>query len=429
VLTLVVVAVALRLPRRPATASPTRASVDVLGAVLLAAGVTCLLLVTVWGGTTYPWGSSRIVGTGVAGVVLLGLFLLREAHAAEPVLPLRLFRDPVFRICAGLAVLTGLMLFGAVVYLPEYQQVVKGESATMSGLLLMPLTAGIIVGAVGSGRLVSSVGRYRIFPIVGSLLVIVGFWLLTSVQVTTSQLGLAGRTTVLGLGVGLSLQVIVIAAQNAAPPRDLGTVTSSITFFRTLGGSLGTAILGAVLNARLTAELPRLLPAGTRHVDVTHLVSAPAVLRAQPAPVVVATLEAFVRAFHAVFLVALPFGVACLVLALVLPERPFHDVTAPATAARVSDAASEPETLALAGVLLAVLADRVEHDPAGYPRLARAVAALTPHDKIKPPHDAAWDGLTLRARHAATTVLRPVALRTLIRVVLPAAYPDGQEAL
>jgi MFS family permease len=290
----------------------------------------------------------------------------------------------------------------------------------------MPLTGGIIVGAVSSGRLVSSRGRYRIFPIAGSVLVIVGFWLLTSVRVTTGQLGLAGRTAVLGLGIGLGLQVVVIAAQNAAPPRDLGTVTSTITFFRTLGGSLGTAVLGAVLSARLNAELPRLLPAGAHHLDITRLVSTPTALRAQPAPVLAATLEAFVRAFHSVFLVALPFGAAGLVLALALPERPFHDPAAPAAA---PSAASENETLALAGVLLAVLADRVEHDPAGYPRLARAVAALTPHP---PPHDpapAGLDGLTLRARHAAATVLRPVALRTLIRVVLPAPYPDGQEAL
>ena len=319
---LIVTSVVLRIRFRP-----LEHRIDYLGSVLLIAAVTCVVVATTWGGNTYPWGSVQIIGLTIAAVALLALFLVWETRASEPILPLRLFRNPIFSVASAITLLLGLALFGAVVYLPEYLQVVQGASATRSGLQLIPLTLGIVIASAGSGQLISRIGRYKVFPIVGAALLAVGFWLFSHIQVDTSAAVLSWWMVVVGLGIGCILQVAVLAVQNAVAYRDLGTATSATVFFRTLGGSLGTALFGAILVNRLQHNLAVLLPAGTTsqaHLDISSLEGAPQQLRALPGPTVHALLEAFARSYQVVYRWAIPFAIATLLLALLLREAPLR---------------------------------------------------------------------------------------------------------
>ena len=240
--------------RLPVVRRPHR--IDVEGAILLIGGVSCLLLALVWGGTEYPWTSPVIIGLGAGGLGLTAGFAFWEARALEPLLPLRLFRNPIFSVSSALGFLVGFALFGGVVFLPLFLQVVTGVSAKSSGLLILPLTAGIVGGSVGSGRLTTSTGRYKVFPVVGMLLAVGGMFLLARMTAETSQLASSVYMVLLGLGVGMTMQVTLLAVQNAAEYRDLCVATSSAQFFRSLGGSFGVAIFGAIMNVRLLAELP-----------------------------------------------------------------------------------------------------------------------------------------------------------------------------
>jgi EmrB/QacA subfamily drug resistance transporter len=316
---LIVTSVVLRLPFRR-----LEHRIDYPGSVLLVAAVTCVVLATTWGGTTYPWGSPQIIGLGVAAAVLLAGFLAWEGRASEPILPLRLFRNPIFTVASAITLLLGLALFGAVVYLPEYLQVVQGASAITSGLQLIPLTLGIVVASVGSGQAISRVGRYKVFPIVGAALLTVGFWLLSHIQVGTGTAVLSLWMLVVGLGIGCIMQVAVLAVQNAVDHRDLGTATSASVFFRILGGTLGTALFGAVLLNRLQHNLAVLLPAGHAHLGLGALQGAPQQLRALPGPVLHPLLEAFARSYQVVYRWAIPFAIATLLLALLLREAPLR---------------------------------------------------------------------------------------------------------
>jgi EmrB/QacA subfamily drug resistance transporter len=316
---LIVTSVVLRLPFRR-----LEHRIDYTGSLLLVAAVTCVVLATTWGGTTYPWGSVQIIGLAAAGAALLGLFLAWEARVSEPILPLRLFRNPIFTVAVAITLLIGLALFGAVVYLPEYLQVVQGASAIRSGLELMPLTLGIVIASAGSGQVISRIGRYKAFPILGAALLTVGFWLLTHIQVGTSTAVLSVWMVVVGLGIGCIMQVAVLAVQNAVDYRDLGTATSATVFFRILGGTFGTALFGAVLLNRLQHNLAALLPASHAHLDLGALQGAPQRLRALPGPVVHPLLEAFARSYQVVYHWAILFAIATLLLALLLREAPLR---------------------------------------------------------------------------------------------------------
>ena len=246
----------LRLP-----APARRHRIDVEGAALLMAGVGCLLLAVVWGGVEYPWGSPVILGLAGGGAALTLGFLAWETRVAEPLLPLRLFRDPIFSVSSALGFLIGFALFGGVVFLPLFLQVVTGVSATASGLLILPLTAGMVAGSVGSGRLTTATGRYKVYPVAGSALTAAGMALLSLMTAETPFWISSLQMAVLGLGVGMVMQVSLLAIQNAVDYRDLGVATSSAQFFRSLGGSFGVALFGAIMNARLLAELPANVPA------------------------------------------------------------------------------------------------------------------------------------------------------------------------
>jgi EmrB/QacA subfamily drug resistance transporter len=316
---LTIIALVLHLPKRR-----VEHSVDYLGAALMVASVTSILLVVVWGGNTFGWGSPTITGLAVVGILLLGAFLWRESRAAEPILPLRLFRNQVFSVTSALGLLVGLALFGAIVYLPQYLQIVKGLSATRSGLQIIPLMIGLVATSIASGRPITRIGRYKMFPIFGTAVMTFAFWLLSHVQADTSLTTLSLWMLVLGIGVGSTMQVLVLAVQNGVEYRDMGTAVSLNTFFRTMGGAFGTAIFGAILTTQLTANLTRLLPGGAKTLDLAALQGAPKQIHSLPPPVLNAVIESFVRAYHVVFLAAVPFAVVAFFLALVLPEVPLR---------------------------------------------------------------------------------------------------------
>jgi EmrB/QacA subfamily drug resistance transporter len=331
---LFIIAAVLHLPR-----ARIEHRVDYAGAAVLVAAVSCMLLVTVWGGTTYAWGSSTIIALSIVSAILVALFLLWEARVAEPILPLRLFRNTVFSVTSALGFLVGLALFGAIVYLPQYLQIVKGTSATRSGLQIIPLMVGLVGASILSGRVITKIGRYKMFPIMGTAVMTLGFWLLSHVLVTTSLTMLSLWMFVLGVGVGATMQVIVLAVQNAVAYRDMGTATSANTFFRTLGGAFGTAVFGAILTARLTASLLHLLPGGAStlsRLNVSVLQGAPKAIRALPPTILHPVLESYVRAYHVLFLVAIPIAFVSFVLALALPEVPLRG-GAPVLAAKEAD--------------------------------------------------------------------------------------------
>ncbi|MDB5076678.1 MAG: drug resistance transporter, EmrB/QacA subfamily, partial [Chloroflexi bacterium] len=268
---LLVITAVLQLPIQP-----VRRSIDYLGATLLVAAIVSLLLITVWGGQQYAWNSPRIIGLAVAGVTLLGAFGLQERRAPEPILPLRLFRDPVFDVAsAGLFIAT-CSLFAATVFMPLYLQTVTGASATNSGLLLLPLMLGILLTSIGSGRLITRTGHYKRFPVLGFALMAVGLFALSTIDTRTSQLEASLHMLVFGLGFGMVTQVLVLAIQNVVDRRELGTATAAANFFRSMGGAVGVAVFGTVFANRLGYWLPRSVPT---HV-LGHL--SPAALQASP---------------------------------------------------------------------------------------------------------------------------------------------------
>ena len=229
--------------------------IDYLGTVLLAGAATSLVLLTSLGGTTYPWSSAPIFILGAAAVVLGAAFVWAESRAEEPVIPLHLFRNRVFSAASGIGFVVGFALFGTIAYLPQYMQIVKGVSPTVSGLRLLPLMAGLLTTSIVSGRLVSRWGRYRIFPIIGTATMTVGLYLLSHLGVATSVWLSSLYMLVLGAGLGASLQVLVVAVQNAVSYTDLGAATGGATFFRSIGGSFGTATFGAVFANVLAGDL------------------------------------------------------------------------------------------------------------------------------------------------------------------------------
>lgn len=307
---------------------PTRTiqhRIDFVGAGLLGLSVVSLLLVTVLGGTTYPWASEQIFGLAAAGVVLGGAFIAWEARAKEPVIPLRLFKSDIFRIASLLSLLSGAVMFGVMVFIPEYQQIVRGDSATQSGLLMLPLVGGMLVAMIGAGRMMSKTGKYRIYPIIGTAVTTFGLWLFSQVALGTTQLQLSIWMVVLGLGIGLYMQVMTLAVQNSVNPKEMGTATSVVTFFRSMGSSFGTAIFGAILTARLTLYLGQYLPAAARgHIGNNSLQQGTDALSHLPPAILNDVLSAFVSAFHDVFLWAVPFAVLTFLVSLLLREAPLH---------------------------------------------------------------------------------------------------------
>jgi EmrB/QacA subfamily drug resistance transporter len=317
---LAAIALRLHLPRKKA-----EHRIDFAGAGLLAVAIVTLLLATVWGGVEYAWTSAQIIGLFVTAALSTGLFILREKHAKEPILPLGLFKNPVFTVTIMLSFIVGMVMLGAITFLPQYQQLIRGDSATKSGLMMLPLVAGIMTGSLTSGRLISKLGRYRIFPIIGTLLIAIAFWLFSHIAVDTSRVTLGIWMAILGLGIGQVMPVLTLAVQNAVDRKNLGTATSSSVFFRNIGGTLGAAIFGAVLTSQLAHHITDKIQGSTGTKIADGLKESAHTLQALPAHVQETVLNAYALSFRDVFLVAIPFAVAAFVVALFLKESPLKD--------------------------------------------------------------------------------------------------------
>ncbi len=317
VVAFVVIAAVLRVP-------PARAHyrIDYVGMALLAGALSAIVLFTSLGGTTYAWGSIRIVGLAVLAVALSVAFVVVEHRASEPVLPLRLFRNQVFSVASVIGFIIGLALFGSVTYLPLFLQIVKGASATASGLQLLPLMAGVLASSIGSGLLITRLGRYKIFPIIGTALMIVGLYLLSRLDVGTSIALADLYMLILGLGLGFVMQVLVLAVQNSVDYRDLGVATSGATLFRSMGGTIGVSIFGAIFTSQLAEKLarsfPQGLPPGSAHPN-------PGVIDKLPPAIHEPYVSAYAEALHPVFLAASGIAVLAFALTWFLREQPLRE--------------------------------------------------------------------------------------------------------
>ncbi|WP_374773776.1 MFS transporter [Streptomyces sp. NBC_01310] len=323
---LVVIATALHIPVRS-----SKHTIDYLGTFLIACVATCLVLVASLGGT-WGWASARIIGLAVGGAVLLAVFLLVERKAAEPVLPLGLFRVRTFTLCSVISFIVGFAMFGAMVYLPTFLQVVQGVSPTLSGVHMLPMVVGMLLSSTVSGQIVSRTGRWKVFPIAGTAVTAVGLLLLHQLHRTTSTWEMSIYFFVFGAGLGLVMQVLVLVVQNAVSYADLGVATSGATFFRSIGASFGVAIFGTVfineLDTKLTAALAGAkLPPG---VNVTQLEADPRAITALPADLQPRVLDAYATAITDVFLYAVPVVLIAFVVAWFLKEDTLRgSVTAP----------------------------------------------------------------------------------------------------
>ncbi|MFG1811831.1 MFS transporter [Streptomyces sp. NPDC049040] len=335
--TLAVVTLVLKLPKPTA-----RPRLDVLGALLLATASTCLVLVTTWGGSKYDWQSREILGLGGGAVGCALLFILVERFAAEPVIPLRLFRDPVFNVTALIGCVVGIALFGAASYLPTFLQMVDGASATGSGLLMLPMMLGVVVASIASGQLISRTGRYKIFPIVGGALSAAGMWMLSLMDADTPQLTYSLFMAVLGLGIGMALPVLVLAVQNSVRPADIGAATSANNYFRQIGGSVGAAVFGTLFADRLGKRLAVELPHGAHLPDPQSVT--PQLVRTLPAAVRDGYVHAYADAMPRIFLYLVPVLVLGFLFAFLLKEKPLVTQHGPAAATAATTAYDAPAT-------------------------------------------------------------------------------------
>ncbi|MFD7298936.1 MFS transporter [Streptomyces sp. NPDC059897] len=329
-LTLAVTAVVLKLPK------PTKKPrLDVLGALLLATSSTCLVLLTSWGGTEYEWDDRVIVGLGAGALASALLFLLAEKFAAEPLIPLRLFRDSVFNISGLVGMVVGVALFGAASYLPTFLQMVDGASATESGLLMLPMMGGVVVASIASGQLISHTGKYKLYPILGGALSTAGMYLLSRLEADTPRLEYSVYMAVLGAGIGLIMPVLVLAVQNSVRPSDLGTATSANNYFRQIGGSVGAAIFGTLFADRLTDSLADRVPNTGRGLPDAESIT-PQLVHAMPAALRTPYIEAYADAMPRIFLYLVPVLVLGLLLAFFLKETPLLSSSAIPSQERVS---------------------------------------------------------------------------------------------
>ena len=335
ILAMFVIAAALQVPRRR-----VEHSIDVLGAALMVSGVTLLLLVVEWGGNRYDWNSPTILVMGALSIGLLVAFVRVELRSREPLVPMSLFANRIFSTTSILGFILGLAMFGAIVFVPLYLQMVTGATPTQAGLQMVPMMAGMLTASVVSGRMITRFGRYKVFPIVGMGIATVAMYLMSSLRVDTPYWQLAIALTLLGIGMGNVMQVLIIAVQNSVHPRDVGVATSGSTFFRSMGGTIGTALFGAVLTSQLMERLTAALPASaTGSMELDGLTSNMARIAALPEPIRLVVLESFTGALDRVFLTAVPILAIGFVLAWFLKDIRLHEVK-PHEHARLTESAA-----------------------------------------------------------------------------------------
>ncbi|OBK50143.1 MDR family MFS transporter [Mycobacterium sp. 1081908.1] len=307
----------------PALADRSKPVIDYVGILFVGLGASGLTLATSWGGTTYPWGSAAIVGLFAGSAVALGIFVWVESRAAAPILPTRLFGSPVFTVCCVLSFVVGFAMLGALTFLPTYMQFVDGVSATTSGLRTLPMVVGMLTTSMGSGVLVGRTGRYKIFPVAGTAVMAVAFFLMSRMDPSTSALVQSLFLVILGAGIGMCMQTLVLIVQNTSNFEDLGVATSGVTFFRTIGSSFGAAIFGSLFTNFLHSRIGPALAAGRAPAAAA---ASPEALHRLPhseaAPIVAAYADSLTR----VFLWAVPFALVGFVLALFLREVPLRGI-------------------------------------------------------------------------------------------------------
>jgi EmrB/QacA subfamily drug resistance transporter len=303
-----------------------RAVIDWWGALFVVGSVSSLLLLLSLAGQQFAWASGWTAVLAALAVVLLVLAVVQERRAEEPIMPPRLFRDHTFRVTSAAGLVVGVAMFGAIVYLPQYLQVVRLQSPTASGLHTVPLMVGLLAASIVSGRVIARTGRYKAFPVAGLLVAAAGLALLAQLEPGTPFVAVSAAMAVTGAGIGLSLQVLVLAAQNAVPQEDLGVATSGATFFRSLGGAVGVSALGALLTHRLGQAVPeRLAAAGVPAGQAgAPSLGSPEQIAALPEPLRTAVVEGFNDALQTTFLAAVPFALAGALVVLLLREIPLR---------------------------------------------------------------------------------------------------------
>ncbi|APY87054.1 MFS transporter [Streptomyces alfalfae] len=321
---LAMVTAVLHLPKKKA-----QGRIDYLGAALLTVGISALVLVTTWGGSEYAWGSAMIMELVAIGVVALIGFVLVQKKAAEPIMPLHIFRSRNFSLMAVVGFITGFVMFGAMLFLPLYQQSVQGASATNSGLLLLPMLLSMMVVSMVAGRYTTATGKYRILPVVGTVLLVGGFFLLAQMDTETSRLTSGLYMAVVGAGMGFLMQTTMLVAQNSVDMRDMGVASSSATLFRTLGSSFGVAIMGALFNGRVQDVMAeRAGSVGGEVTEQSAQLTADSLAKL-PEPVRDAYQYAVSSGTHSAFLLGAAIGLAALLAALFVKDVPLRGSTPP----------------------------------------------------------------------------------------------------
>jgi EmrB/QacA subfamily drug resistance transporter len=366
------IAIAVISAALPSLDRRTNHKVDYLGSLLIAISATGYIVVTTLGGLTWPWGSTQIIVTAVLSTIALVAFIWVEIRAPEPILSMSLFKNRTFSMTSAIGFVVGFAMFGAITFLPTYLQIVHGDSPTISGLQLLPLMAGLLVMSILAGNLITRIGRYKIFPVIGTLLMAVGLYLLGQLKVDTSYATISIGMVILGLGLGSVMQVLVIAVQNAVDYKDLGTATSGATFFRSIGGSFGVAVFGSVFVHELDAKLASI--AHVLHLPANFAASAeenPVALTGIPANALHEILNAFSSSLDRVFLLAAPIALVAFLLTLPLPELRLRKSVS-ATGIGEGFAVPEPEAPDDIATKTAVFLQDRDHVKTLYQRLARA---------------------------------------------------------
>jgi EmrB/QacA subfamily drug resistance transporter len=319
-----VVMIAMAAATIPRVRSAVKPVIDYLGLIFVAVGTTLLILALEWGGDEFAWDSVQILGMFAGSAVAIVVFVIIERRAAEPILPMDLFANPVFTVCSILSFIVGFAMLGAMTFLPTYLQYVDGVSATVSGYRTLPMVAGMLVTSILSGSVVSKTGRYKIFPILGTAVMGVGLYLMSTMGTDTGVWRESLYMLLFGVGLGLAMQVLTIAVQNTVPYAQMGAATSGVTFFRTVGSTFGTAIFGTLFTNHSTP----LLAAAYAESGVDPVTaSSPASLHELPEAVIAPIVQAYADSIDFVFFWTVPVAVLGFVVAWFLVERPLHDAT------------------------------------------------------------------------------------------------------
>ncbi|MEO3800015.1 MDR family MFS transporter [Nonomuraea sp. B1E8] len=383
-------------------------SVDIWGATTITAGASALMLLLTLGGNEFEWNSAWTYFLAAIALLMLALAVLSERTARDPILPPRLFRNRTFVLTSLASLFVGVAMFGAMIYLPQYLQIVKGLSPTDSGLMTLPMVAALFVSGVISGKIVTQTGRWKLFPVAGLLVVAAGLLLLSRLHVDSSEWLIGFDVAVLGTGLGMSMQMLILAAQNGSEPRDMASTTSGVSFFRSLGGAVGVAAFGAILTNRLKDEMAEMLRAANIALpggsDVK--LGSPDAIQRLPEPIKHIVLESFTRGLETVFMVGVPIALLGFVATIFLKELPLRGST---MAAAPEPKPLSKDDLVLAGLLLELVAQRIERTNGQRSALLAAVARMAPPDGRSERE---------RARSVAQDVLRPTS-RALIAQAAP----------